>query len=75
MRDQNLIGGEWRLAGDGGTDDVLDPATGSGVGTVLAIPIVSEMPYGGFNQSGDGKDMSMDAVEHATEVKPAMVEH
>jgi 1-pyrroline dehydrogenase len=37
------------------------------------IPIVSEMPHGGFKHSGYGKDMSIYAVEHYTEVKHVMV--
>jgi 1-pyrroline dehydrogenase len=39
------------------------------------IPIVSEMPHGGFKQSGYGKDMSMYAVEAYTEIKHVMVKH
>jgi 1-pyrroline dehydrogenase len=39
------------------------------------IPIVSEMPHGGYKQSGYGKDMSMYAVEHYTEVKHVMIKH
>ena len=39
------------------------------------IPIVSEMPHGGFKQSGYGKDMSLYAVEHYTEVKHVMIKH
>jgi 1-pyrroline dehydrogenase len=39
------------------------------------IPIVSEMPHGGFKESGYGKDMSMYAVEHYTEVKHVMIKH
>ena len=39
------------------------------------IPIMSEMPHGGFKRSGYGKDMSMYAVEHYTEVKHVMVKH
>jgi len=39
------------------------------------IPIMSEMPHGGFKQSGYGKDMSMYAVEHYTEVKHVMIKH
>ena len=39
------------------------------------IPIISEMPHGGFKKSGYGKDMSMYAVEHYTEVKHVMVKH
>jgi 1-pyrroline dehydrogenase len=37
------------------------------------IPIVSEMPHGGFKQSGYGKDMSLYAIEHYTELKHVMV--
>jgi 1-pyrroline dehydrogenase len=37
------------------------------------IPIVSELPHGGFKQSGYGKDMSMYALEHYTELKHVMV--
>jgi 1-pyrroline dehydrogenase len=37
------------------------------------IPIVSEMPHGGFKQSGYGKDMSIYAIEHYTEIKHVMV--
>ncbi|MCU0294512.1 MAG: gamma-aminobutyraldehyde dehydrogenase [Candidatus Nanopelagicales bacterium] len=33
------------------------------------IPIVSEMPHGGFKQSGFGKDMSMYAFEEYTQIK------
>ncbi len=39
------------------------------------IPVISEMPHGGFKQSGYGKDMSMYAVEHYTELKHVMVKH
>jgi 1-pyrroline dehydrogenase len=37
------------------------------------IPLVSEMPHGGFKQSGYGKDMSIYAIEHYTELKHVMV--
>ncbi|HEY8626069.1 MAG TPA: aldehyde dehydrogenase family protein, partial [Solirubrobacteraceae bacterium] len=37
------------------------------------IPLASEMPHGGFKQSGYGKDLSMYAVEEYTEVKHVMV--
>lgn len=37
------------------------------------IPIVSEMPHGGFKRSGYGKDMSIHAIEHYTELKHVMV--
>jgi len=39
------------------------------------IPIVSEMPHGGFKQSGYGKDMSIYAIEHYTEMKHVMIKH
>ncbi|MHB8328326.1 MAG: aldehyde dehydrogenase family protein, partial [Acidimicrobiales bacterium] len=37
------------------------------------IPLVSEMPHGGFRQSGYGKDLSMYAIESYTEAKHVMV--
>jgi betaine-aldehyde dehydrogenase/aminobutyraldehyde dehydrogenase len=37
------------------------------------IPLVSEMPHGGFKQSGYGKDMSIYSIEAYTEVKHVMV--
>jgi betaine-aldehyde dehydrogenase len=37
------------------------------------IPLASEMPHGGFKQSGYGKDLSMYAVEDYTEIKHVMV--
>ena len=39
------------------------------------IPIVSELPHGGFKQSGYGKDMSMYAIEAYTELKHVMIKH
>ncbi len=37
------------------------------------IPLVSEMPHGGFKQSGYGNDMSVYAIEAYTEPKHVMV--
>ena len=37
------------------------------------LPLVSEMPHGGFKQSGYGKDMSSYALEEYTELKHVMV--
>ena len=39
------------------------------------IPVISEMPHGGFKQSGYGKDMSAYAVEHYTDLKHVMIKH
>jgi betaine-aldehyde dehydrogenase len=36
------------------------------------IPVVAEMPHGGYKQSGYGKDLSMYALEDYTEVKHVM---
>ena len=36
------------------------------------IPIMSEMPHGGYKQSGYGKDMSIYSVEEYTQVKHVM---
>jgi betaine-aldehyde dehydrogenase len=37
------------------------------------LPIVSEMPHGGYKQSGYGKDLSLYALEDYTQVKHVMV--
>ncbi|ANW17816.1 gamma-aminobutyraldehyde dehydrogenase [Streptomyces clavuligerus] len=39
------------------------------------IPIVSEMPHGGFGASGCGKDMSMYSFEEYTQVKHVMFDN
>ena len=36
------------------------------------IPLVSEMPHGGYKQSGYGKDLSMNALEDYTNIKHVM---
>jgi betaine-aldehyde dehydrogenase len=37
------------------------------------MPLASEMPHGGFKQSGYGKDLSLYALEDYTEIKHVMV--
>jgi betaine-aldehyde dehydrogenase len=37
------------------------------------IPLVSEMPHGGFKESGYGKDLSVYALEDYTEIKHVMI--
>jgi betaine-aldehyde dehydrogenase len=37
------------------------------------MPLVSEMPHGGFKQSGYGKDLSMYSLEDYTEIKHVMI--
>ena len=37
------------------------------------IPIVAEMPHGGYKESGYGKDLSMYSLEDYTEVKHLMI--
>jgi betaine-aldehyde dehydrogenase len=52
-------------------------AKGLRFGTVWVndhLPLASEMPHGGFKQSGFGKDLSAYALEDYTEVKHVMVE-
>jgi len=38
------------------------------------LPLASEMPHGGFKQSGFGKDMSQYSFDEYTQVKHVMVE-
>jgi betaine-aldehyde dehydrogenase/aminobutyraldehyde dehydrogenase len=54
----------------------MDAARRLRFGTVWVndhIPLVSEMPHGGFKQSGYGKDLSIYALEDYTELKHVMV--
>jgi betaine-aldehyde dehydrogenase len=37
------------------------------------IPLVSEMPHGGYKQSGYGKDLSLYSLEDYTEIKHVMI--
>lgn len=37
------------------------------------LPILSEMPHGGFKQSGHGNDMSIYSLEEYTEIKHVMI--
>ena len=38
------------------------------------LPLTSEMPHGGFKQSGFGKDLSLYALEEYTQIKHVMTE-
>jgi aminobutyraldehyde dehydrogenase len=70
---------EYGLASSIFTTDVaraLDLSRKLQFGTVWIndhLPIVPEMPHGGFKQSGNGNDMSVYSLEEYTEIKHVMV--
>ena len=70
---------EYGLAASVFTSNVaraLDMARQLQFGTVWIndhLPVVAEMPHGGFKQSGNGKDMSIYSIEEYTEIKHVMV--
>ena len=51
------------------------PAVRHGVGQRPHPDRLARCPHGGFKQSGYGKDMSIYAIEHYTELKHVMVKH
>ncbi len=71
---------EYGLAASVFTNDLSRAMTASSdlqFGTVWIndhLPVTPpEMPHGGFKQSGNGKDMSVYALEEYTEVKHVMI--
>jgi betaine-aldehyde dehydrogenase len=38
------------------------------------LPLTSEMPHGGYKESGIGKDMSIYSFEEYTQIKHVMIE-
>ena len=84
LEDQSLewaTGVDYGLAASAWTWDVgraLRIARKLRFGTVRInthIPLVNEMPHGGYKQSGHGKDMRIYSLEEYTQIKHVMASH
>jgi acyl-CoA reductase-like NAD-dependent aldehyde dehydrogenase len=67
-----------QLAKLGASPAVLHMARKLQFGTVWInthIPLVNEMPHGGYKQSGYGKDMGIFSLEEYTQIKHVMAPH
>ncbi|HYM52630.1 MAG TPA: aldehyde dehydrogenase family protein [Candidatus Dormibacteraeota bacterium] len=65
----------WRIGPAERLPRARDLAPGAAIGTVWIndhLTIASEMPHGGFKQSGYGKDMSSYSIEDYTVIKHVM---
>jgi betaine-aldehyde dehydrogenase len=68
----NFVGGSYVATRDGGSSAPIDPSTGEGSLEAPVpghIPLVAEMPHGGFKPSGYGQDLSLCGFEYYTRVK------
>ena len=75
MSDQelrNFVDGEPVAALSGQTAPLIDPSMGEVFAINTHIPLVAEMPHGGFKHSGYGKDLSMYGLEDYTRIKHVM---
>ncbi len=60
---QNFIDGKWVDAQDGARFDVLNPATGEVIAINQTQPAPTDMPWGGYEQSGIGRQLGKEGVE------------
>lgn len=56
-------------AHDGARFDVLNPATGEVIAINDTQPAPTEMPWGGYKQSGIGRELGKEGVEDFLEKK------
>ena len=72
---RGVVGKSLTVAGVRDIGRALNAARKLQFGTVWIndhIPLVSEMPHGGYKQSGYGKDLSVYSLEDYTQIKHVM---
>jgi acyl-CoA reductase-like NAD-dependent aldehyde dehydrogenase len=70
---QAFIDGQFVDSTSGKTYDVVSPATGETLTEVAECDDDPSAPFGGYKQSGLGREKSLHAIDHFTQLKTTWV--